>query len=341
MIRLMLVEDSPTIREMFIYTLASENDIEIVAIAEDGEEAINLARKVGPDIILMDIEMPKLNGYEAAEMIMGTNPCPILLMSAAWDIDDIRETSINRNIGALGVYEKPYGPGHPHFKELYNKIVTDIRLMSDVHVIKRHTKKHHPIKSEPRAKMRVKRSLVMIGASTGGPPILQSILNALPADYPLPILVAQHMSSDFVNSLIEWLDDQCSLKIKKAEEGEKIHGGYVYIAPAEYHLCLNGDRIKLVKSDKEELTVPSVSKLFSSIHPFYADKIVAILLSGMGNDGADSITELKNNGALTLAQNEVTSIVFGMAKEAEKLGGIEFILPPEEIIGFLLEIQDK
>lgn len=337
----MLVEDSPTIREMFIYTLASEKDIEIVAIAKDGEEAIELARKVHPDIILMDIEMPKLNGFDAAEEIMRENPCPILLMSAVWNIDEIKETSIKRNIGALGVYEKPYGPGHPDFKELYNKIVTDIRLMSDVHVIKRHNKKNTPIKDEPCAQTRVKRSIVLIGASTGGPPILQLILSALPADYPLPVLVAQHMSSDFVNSLIEWLDDLCSIKIKKAEDGEKIHGGYAYIAPAEYHLCLNGDRIKLLKADKEDLTVPSISKLFSSINPFYAQKIVAILLSGMGSDGADSIVKLKNNGALTLAQNEATSIVFGMANEAKKLGGIELTLPPEEIIGLLLEMQDK
>ena len=340
MINLLLVEDSPTIRDMFIYTLASENDIKVVGVAENGEEALKLCKEVKPDIILMDIDMPKLNGYETAKIIMQTDPRPIILMTATWDIDEVRQTVKDQNIAVLAVCEKPYGPGHPQFKKLYNKIVADIRLMSDVKVI-RHWNSSFLKKSSTKKKTDTQnRSIVLIGASTGGPPILEMILKALPADYPLPVLVVQHINSEFIDTLIQWLDDQCSLKVKKAEDDEKIQGGYVYIAPSKYDLTLEKKRIKLLRARRED-SLPSISRLFSSVSPYDANEVVAILLSGMGSDGAKSITELKQNGALTLAQNEATSVVFGIANEAIRQGGIELILPPEEIIEQMLKLRDQ
>lgn len=339
MIRLMIVEDSATVREMFVYALASEPDIEIVGVAEDGQEAVAMAGRVKPDIILMDINLPRLNGYEASRKIMQEHPVPILLMTATWKIEEVEKIVESMQIGVLGVYEKPYGPGHPRYKVLYAKIIADIRLMSGVKVVRRwyHTVQHTP--DDLKTTKERRRSFVLIGASTGGPPVLHTILKALPSDYPLPILVAQHMSGEFIDSFVQWLDGECALNVKKAEEGEKISAGHVYFAPAMQHLTLGNNRIRLLRAGAGEFYVPSVSKLFASVYPLYAAEAVAVLLSGMGNDGADEIARLKKGGAVTIAQDEATSVVFGMANEAIKMGGIEFVLPPNGILELLLSMQ--
>jgi two-component system chemotaxis response regulator CheB len=337
----MIVEDSDTDRELLIYSFAAESDIEVVGVAKDGEEAIAMVERVKPNIILMDINMPHLNGYEASKRIMEENPTPILLMSATWDIKEVAKILESMHIGVLGVYEKPYGPGHPKYKELYDKIVADIRVMSDVKVIRRFNHKHFEsgFKTLQEKECIKECKFVLIGSSTGGPPVLHSILKALPADYSLPILVAQHMSREFIDTFISWLNEQCALYVKKAEECEKISAGVVYIAPANYHLTLQNNRIRLLEADKSELFVPSVSKLFSSVTQWNAGEAVAILLSGMGDDGAEAITKLKQGGAVTMAQNEESSVVFGMANEAIKKGGIEYILSPQGITEFLLNIK--
>ncbi|MFA6145379.1 MAG: chemotaxis protein CheB [Sulfurimonas sp.] len=342
MIRVMIVEDSATVREMLVYLFASEPDIEVAGVAKDGEEAVAMVSKLKPDIILMDINMPRLNGYDAAQKIMENDPTPILLMSATWDINEIDRIVKSMHIGVLGVYEKPYAPSHPRFQELYNKILLDIRLMSDVKVVRRwnHTdNSKSDFKSIQKRECAKPCSFIMIGSSTGGPPVLHDILKALPRDYPLPILIAQHISGEFIESLIEWLNGECALNIKKAQVGEKISAGNVYIAPAKYHLALKGDRITLIEAQEKELSVPSISKLFASALQEHPSQAVAILLSGMGSDGSEEMKKLKDAGAITIGQNEATSVVFGMANEAIKMGGIEFILSPEGITELLLSMQ--
>lgn len=342
MIRLMIVDDSDTAREMLVYSLASETDIEIVGVAEDGQEAVEMVKRVKPNIILMDVNMPNLDGYEAARIIMQEEPTPILLMSASWgDIKEAEKILDSMKIGVLGVYEKPYGPGHPKYKELYERIVADIRVMSDVKVIRRWKNNHFDsrFKTLQEEKCTEESKFVLIGSSTGGPPILHTILKTLPADYPLPILIAQHMSREFIGTFIAWLNEESALHVKQAEDGEKISAGVVYIAPPNYHLTLQNNRIRLLEADKSELFVPSVSKLFSSVNPYNAGEAVAILLSGMGDDGAEAITKLKLYGAVTIAQNAETSVVFGMANEAIKKDGINYILSPEGITDFLLSIK--
>lgn len=333
----MIVEDSATTRELLVYALAAEHDIEIVAVAEDGAEAVASVAKVRPDIILMDINMPRLNGYEASRKIMEEHPLPILLMTGTWELREVEKIIESMHIGVVGAYEKPYGPGHPRYKELYEKILAGIRVMSDVKVVRR-WKPSFDSKSGNFDIETKKPAFILIGSSTGGPPVLHIILKGLPADYPLPILVAQHMSSEFIESFVQWLNFECALNVKIAQEGEKISGGKVYVAPAEYHLSLDNNRIKLSRGETGELFIPSVSKLFSSVRLCDAPNAVAVLLSGMGNDGADATVELRKGGAITIGQNEATSVVFGMVKEAVKEGGIEFLLPPQGILELLLKI---
>ncbi len=343
MIRLMIVDDSETVIELLTYSFATESDIEVVGIAKDGREAVKMVKELKPNIILMDINMPNLNGYEASEIIMNESPTPILLMSATWDIKEVEKILESMHIGVLGVYEKPYGLRHPKYKELYDRIVADIRVLSDVKVIRRFNtnlkKQELNFKPIENVKCVNNYGVVLIGASTGGPPVLHTILKTLSADYPLPILVAQHMSKEFIDTFIQWLNGECKVHVKEAEDGEKISAGNVYIAPANYHLSLSNKRIKLLKAEASDLYVPSVSKLFSSVSQANASETIAILLSGMGNDGSEEITKLKLAGAITIAQNKETSVVFGMANEAIKKNGIEFILSPEGIAEFLLTIK--
>ncbi len=339
----MIVEDSNTTREMLIYSFAAESDIEVVGVAQDGQEAVAMAKTLRPNVILMDINMPRLNGYEASRIIMNESPTPILLMSATWDIGEVEKIVNSMHIGILGVYEKPYGPGHPQYKALYDRIVEDVRLMSDVKVIRRLGNNVKKEESDIKPKQNVKDErnyrVVLIGSSTGGPPILHTILKSLDSNYPLPILVAQHMSGSFIDTFIQWLDSECAVRVKKAEDGEKALAGNVYVAPENYHITLQNDRIRLLKADENDLYVPSVSKLFSSVSQWNAQETVAILLSGMGSDGSDEICKLKLNGAIAIAQNKETSVVFGMANEAIKKGGIDFILSPQGIAEFLSALK--
>lgn len=343
MIRLMIVEDSATVREMLTYAFAAEADIVVAGVAKDGEEAVELVGKIKPDIVLMDINMPRLNGYQASQKIMEENPVPILLMSSTFTVQEVEKIVNSMHIGVLGVFEKPYGPGHPKYKELYDEILLNLRLMSDVKVVRRWnpnmTNQLSDFTSNQKIECKRGRSFIMIGSSTGGPPVLHTILKGLPHDYPLPILVAQHMSSEFIDSFVQWLNSECALNVKKAEDGEKISAGHVYIAPSSHHLTLEKNRIRLIKADKNELIVPSISKLFGSVSAADAGEAVVILLSGMGNDGAKEMTKLKQQGALTIGQDEVTSVVFGMAKEAIKEGGVEFVLPPQGIFELLLSMH--
>lgn len=343
MIRLIIAEDSPTICEMLVNLLKTEEGIDVIATAGDGKEVIELVKIHHPNIVLMDINMPLLNGLEASKIIMQSTPVPILLMSATWEIKELKEVVEGMKIGVLGIYEKPYGLGHPQFEELYSKLVLAIRLMSEIKVVRQF---NHDITPLVKSKIELKNQklqcscrCVVIGSSTGGPPVLHTILKSLPADYPNPILVAQHMSSDFISSFIQWLNDECDINIKLACDGERIEKGNVYFAPSNYHLTLNNNRINLIKAEKKELNIPSVSKLFASVNDAFASDTVAILLSGMGNDGSAEISKLRKNGAVTIGQNELSSIVFGMANEAKKLDGLEFILSPEEILELLLGLK--
>jgi two-component system chemotaxis response regulator CheB len=188
---------------------------------------------------------------------------------------------------------------------------------------------------------RQSRRVILIGSSTGGPPVIHTILKALPSGFPIPILIAQHMNGDFIGSFIEWLNEQCKLNVKQAVSGEALHAGTVYIPPKNRHITLEGETIRLLPSNEKELYVPSVARLFASPKSRHANEVIAILLSGMGSDGAAEITQLRQAGALTVAQDERSSIVFGMAGEAVKLGGIEFILPPDEIVNLLLGIHNR
>jgi two-component system chemotaxis response regulator CheB len=347
MIRVLVVEDSPTSRLLLINYLDAEIDIEVIAAAENGLEAVRKTEELKPDIIVMDINMPKMNGFEATQKIMEENPTPILLVSSDWNMSDVKIALKSMGIGALGALEKPTGPGYPKFKKHLDDLIEHIRIMSQIKVVRRWKKKsskdvYNNVKQVNISNRVCK--IIVIGASTGGPPVLSEILRELPADYPMPILIVQHMSDGFMDHFISWLNGHCLINVKKAVNGEIIKPGNIYFGSEEHHITIDRGRIKFSLPIVGDTFVPSVSRLFSSVAENYAKETVAIILSGMGRDGAIETKMLKDRGALTIAQDEASSVVFGMAKEAIKLDAIDMILSPQEIKEALLKlivIKDK
>jgi len=343
MIRIVIAEDSPTAKELMVSYLEREKDFTVVGVAENGIEAVKMVAEKRPDIVLMDINMPRMGGFEATRKIMENTPTPILLVSASWNIDDVKIILKSMDTGALGIFEKPRAPGHPEFKKLLDELITNIRIMSQVQVVRRwNHEKQAEVYKKPLPINICDRSYkaIVIGASTGGPPVLSAILKELPVDYPLPILAVQHMAKNFAKGFIEWLNGICLLNVKEAVDGEIIKSGNIYIGTDGRHMTIEQNRIKYIPPAKEDMFAPSVSKLFSSAATSYGKETLAILLSGMGRDGAMETTLLKDLGAVTIAQDEESSVVFGMAKEAIRLGGISSVLSLDGIKQTLLKLKN-
>ncbi|HEY9677464.1 MAG TPA: chemotaxis-specific protein-glutamate methyltransferase CheB [Drouetiella sp.] len=339
MIKVLIVEDSLVAQQMLTHILNGDPDIQVVGTASSGAEAIKFVNKIKPDVITMDYYLPDTNGLHVAREIMETKPVPIIIVSATWAADQYSEAFSLTDAGAVGFMKRPPGPGHSEHETLSAELRQLVKSMSEIKVVRRSPKfkaKQFDVAQIPFMTQR----LVAIGASTGGPPVLDTILNKLPADFPYPILIVQHIADGFLDGLVDWLQPKCKLKIHVARQSEKIEAGNVYIAPDHFHLGVTPQERILLSSDRPENgTRPSVCFLFRSIAENYGSKAIGILLTGMGRDGADGLSLLRAKGAITIAQDKDTSAVFGMPNEAIKLGAAQFILPPEKIAQSLLQQQ--
>lgn len=347
MINVLIVEDSSVVREFLIHILSADPDIRVIATAHDGEEALEAVRRHRPDVITMDIHMPKINGLEATRRIMETDPTPIVIVSGSTDPNETAMMFRAMEAGALAVLMRPNGIGHPHYEATAKELVQTVKLMSEVKVVRRwpRARQHDAPVPRPvqtglaRAPARVR--IVAIGASTGGPPVIETILSALPKDFPAPVLIVQHITAGFVQGFIEWLAQSANLPVQLATHGELMRPGHVYIAPDEHQMKVgrNG-KIVLTHDAPENGLRPSVSYLFRSIADNYGGDAVAGLLTGMGRDGAEELRLLKEKGALTFAQDKNSSVVHGMPGEAIKLGAATFVLPPDKIAAMLVNLAN-
>ncbi|WML37611.1 chemotaxis-specific protein-glutamate methyltransferase CheB [Clostridium sp. OS1-26] len=336
MIKVLVVDDSPTIREIMKDILGLDKDIEVIGVASNGEEALRFMEKNKPDIITMDIDMPKMNGFEATRKIMETTPVPIVIITALFNSKDIDRTFQAMEAGAVSVIEKPAAVTGSEFDKEAQNIVHMIKLMSEIKVIKRkNIYKNRKTGSLENCKSKNGLSsikIAAIGVSTGGPPVLQSIFSKLPSNIKIPILVVQHITPGFIQGLVDWLSGVTEYPIHIAVHGEKILPGHIYFAPDGFHMEVRGNgKIFLSDSEKENGLRPAVSCLFRSIARHYGKNSIGILLTGMGKDGAEELKLLKDIGAITVAQDKETSIVYGMPGEAVKLDAATYILPPEKI----------
>ena len=348
MINVLIVEDSSVVREFLIHILSADPGIRVIATAHDGEEALEAVRRHRPDVITMDIHMPKMDGLEATRRIMEIDPTPIVIVSGSADPNETAMMFRAMEAGALAVLMRPNGIGHPHYEATAKELVQTVKLMSEVKVVRRwpRARRHDapvpcPVQTGlARAPTRMR--IVAIGASTGGPPVIKTILSALPKDFPAPVLIVQHITAGFVRGFIEWLAQSANLPVQLATHGELMLPGHIYIAPDEHQMkIVRGGKIALTRDAPENGLRPSVSYLFRSIADNYGDDAVAGLLTGMGRDGAEELRLLKEKGAITFAQDKDSSIVHGMPGEAIKLDAATFVLPPDKIAAMLVNLANN
>ncbi|OGA15018.1 MAG: chemotaxis response regulator protein-glutamate methylesterase [Betaproteobacteria bacterium RIFCSPLOWO2_02_FULL_66_14] len=343
MIKVLVVEDSPVVREFLVHILGSDPGIRVVGTAHDGEEALEAIARMRPDVVTMDVHMPKMNGLDATRRIMETCPTPIVVVSGSTDPAMVATTFEAMEAGALAVLHRPAGIGHPDHEATARELVQTVKLMSEVKVVRRWASARRDSIARP-APPRLERApgsckIVALGASTGGPPVLQTILSQLPVDFPAPVLIVQHMAAGFVRGFIEWLAHSSRLPVHLAAHGEQILPGHVYVAPDDLQMKVQrGGRIALTRDAPENGLRPSVSYLFRSVVEAYGGDAVAGLLTGMGRDGADELKLLKDSGTVTFAQDKDSSVVHGMPGEAIKLDAATLVLPPDKIADVLARL---
>jgi two-component system chemotaxis response regulator CheB len=326
-IKVLVVDDSSAIRDVISHVLEDDADIRVIGSAANGREAVAMVTALQPDLITMDLIMPVMDGFEAIERIMATRPTPILVITSC-----LNSSSAFKAIdsGALDVI-----PKNDLIAGQAKKLVETVKVLSRVRTIthlRGNRYKSFPNCAKEHEYENGIRKVIAIAASTGGPNAISAILSLLPKNFPAPILIAQHIDADFVSDLQMWLNGITPLQVKIALADEKLSGGTVYLAPGGYHLSL-GSRglIALTQKKQGEIYVPSCNLLLSSAADNYGHNAVGIVLSGMSDDGVEGIKAIKQQGGFTIAQDEKTSVVFGMPKMAIESGCIDYIIPVEKI----------
>jgi two-component system chemotaxis response regulator CheB len=344
MIRALVVEDSPTVREFLVQILSSDPGMTVVGTAKDGREALEAVERHRPDVITMDINMPRMNGFEATRKIMETNPTPIVIVSGNVNGAEARTSFLALEAGALSVVPRPCGAETAESEESRQSLIQTVKLMSEVKVVRRwrlaRSRRSQPHLS-PRKETEAGRiDLVAIGASTGGPNALKRLLTGLSAHFPAPLVIVQHMTPGFVEGFGQWLSESTGVPTRVAVHGDRLVPGRALLAPDGFHLGL-GSRDRVVLSDAlpENSVRPAVSYLFRSVGALLGCNCAGVLLSGMGRDGVDELGDLKLKGGVTVAQDEKTSAVFGMPGEAVRLHAADYILAPEQIAELLKRLS--
>jgi two-component system chemotaxis response regulator CheB len=341
-IRVLVAEDSPTARQLLVEMLTSDSGITVVGEARNGLEAVEMAERLRPDLITMDVEMPELDGLEATMRIVGKFPTPIIIVSSQANASEVALSLEATRAGALMVLPKPAGPASPRFREQQTHLVAMVKAMSDVKVVRRWgastpTKTRRALQVHP-ARSSERPSIVAIGASTGGPAALRDMFNAMPGSFGVPILVVQHISKGFVNGLANWLDANTKLQVRVATANEGARPGVVYVAPDDHHLGIRDDgRIHLSDAPPVGSFRPSATHLFASAAAAYRNRMIAVILTGMGDDGVTGLRAVHAAGGLVVAQDEATSIVYGMPREAARAGVVTATLALPDIAPYLVE----
>lgn len=343
MIRVLLIDDSPIVLHMLQRLLSRSPEIQVVGTAVNGKEGLDLIPALNPDVICTDLHMPVMNGLEFTREVMAKYPRPILVISVSVEADSPNVFKL-LEAGAVDVFTKPRAIQDANFDKLADTLARRIRILSGVRVIRRGNAANYQPLASPLIPQHPKSSLriVVIGASTGGPQALRDILSRLPASFPLPIVCVQHIGGSFLSGMVAWLADACRLTVRKASQGETPQAGTVYFAPEDAHLVFDANgRFQLSMAPPIDGHRPSVTVTMQAAARYFRGNTLGVLLTGMGRDGADGMASISAAGGITLAQDEASSVVYGMPKEAVALGAVQYSLALEQIAPMLEELVNN
>lgn len=356
LIRVLVAEDSPTARALLVRMLSSSSGLEVIGEATNGIDAVEMTKRLKPDVVTMDIQMPGLDGFEATTRIMTECPTPIVIISSL-DVKSVEFSMEALRAGALAVLPKPAGPTSSDFGQVSRYLAATVRSMSQVKLVRRWPA-NAPYKASAGtltgtsasagagaaiAKSATASSTTLraiaIAASTGGPAALHKLFAALPADFPVPILFVQHIALGFAEGFANWLDGNSKLRVKVALAGEPVRKGTAYLAPDDHHLGIS-ERMTVVLSSAPPVGSfrPSGTFLFESVSNVLGAGAVGVILTGMGSDGLEGLRSLRAAGGLVIAQDEASSEIFGMPGAAVAAGVTDLVIPLDGIAAQLQRI---
>ncbi|MGC2062652.1 MAG: chemotaxis response regulator protein-glutamate methylesterase [Thermodesulfovibrionales bacterium] len=348
MVKVLIVDDSAFMRNALTAMLSSDPEISIIGTARDGQEAVEKVALLRPDIVTMDVEMPRMDGITAVKHIMAATPVPVIMVSSL-TIDGARETLDALDSGAVDFIPKNLSELSVNIVKIKELLIDKVkqigrqgmkrramRPVAQPGAAIRHVEPQEPLVVRSTGQRRV--TIVAIGTSTGGPRALQDIIPKLPKEFPVPVVIAQHMPPNFTKPFAERMNYLSQLTVKEAEDGELVRNGVVYIAPGRGHMRLVRRRgietVISISEDRENFIYrPSVDALMASVAEFFPGRALGVILTGMGNDGMKGMAEMKKGGSRLFAQNEETCVVYGMPKAVVDAGLADKILAIEEIAG--------
>jgi two-component system chemotaxis response regulator CheB len=345
-IRVLVADDSALMRNLISRLLGKASDILVAGTARDGEDAVQKAIELKPDVVTMDINMPKLDGISAMQTILAKKICPVIMLSSLTQQGAI-ETFECLELGAFDFVAKPDGTVSAKLDSIAEDLIAKVRAAAASGGIKRPRPKPAPRSlarpavrpaTLPFSEMRA----IAIGISTGGPATISTFLPGLPADLPAAIFLVQHMPATFIPTYVSRLQQECVIEVVAAETGASVHGGCCYVASDNLHLCpyrkLSGEVVLRRPSQPKTLFVPAVGVMMDSVLGIYGSRTIGVLMTGIGDDGADQMVRIRQAGGVTIAESEESCVVFGMPYQAIARGGAEIVLPSWEMADRLVHI---
>jgi two-component system chemotaxis response regulator CheB len=345
MIRVLVVDDSPFSRKVITNILEAIAGVEVADTARDGEEALKKTLLLHPDLITLDLEMPRMDGFTFLRWVMSYQPTPVIVVSANEANENVFKAL---DLGAVDFVVKPSRHASFRLEEIGSDLIDKVLAVPLLAIarIQERMKGHapKPERSPRRFERRKAAPLIGIGSSTGGPPAIQAILKDLPSEFDVPILIAQHMPAGFTALFAERLNKVASLQVREAADQEPLKPGHAYIAPGGKHLTVQklstGYFTRIVERKIEDRYNPSADLLFTSLAQEAGASALGIVLTGMGDDGKKGLRHIKENGGVTIAESEQTAVIFGMPQEAIRAGVVDFVLPLYEIAETLSSLTE-
>jgi two-component system chemotaxis response regulator CheB len=346
-IRVLVADDSALMRNLISRLLARAPDIKVAATARDGEDAVQKAIQLKPDVVTMDINMPKLDGISAMQTILAERICPVIMFSSLTQKGAV-ETFECLELGAFDFVAKPEGTVSANLDAIAEELITKIRAAVASGAVKRKRPTAFPPPPVARSSARLanlpsgEMRAIAIGISTGGPTTISTLLPGLPADLPAAVFLVQHMPAAFIGPYVSRLRKECAIQVVEAETGAPVRPGCCYVAGNDLHLCpyrkLSGEVVLRRPSQPKTLFVPGVGVMMDSVLAVYGRRTIGVLMTGIGDDGADQMVRIREAGGVTIAESEESCVVFGMPFQAIKRGGAEIVLPSWEIAARLVRI---